>query len=110
MMVPTGFNEAAGNSPAETCRVARAQCAASTNRFNEAAGIHRRKTSSARPDRHARSRGFNEAAGIHRRKRMTEFEEELAGDMGFNEWPPEFTGRKQDRQTGAVLRAREALQ
>ena len=39
-----------------------------TSRFNEAAGIHRRKPSRGAPRSCIRGRGFNEAAGIHRRK------------------------------------------
>ena len=44
----------------------------SKRRFNEAAGIHRRKparTRGAEPEGEAVPGGFNEAAGIHRRKR-----------------------------------------
>ena len=38
-------------------------------RFNEAAGIHRRKLRVRGRDDHERAARFNEAAGIHRRKR-----------------------------------------
>ena len=41
---------------------------ASTARFNEAAGIHRRKGESDRAGGADIEHGFNEAAGIHRRK------------------------------------------
>ena len=41
---------------------------ASETRFNEAAGIHRRKRKGVRVARGQRADCFNEAAGIHRRK------------------------------------------
>ena len=63
----------------------------SSPRFNEAAGIHRRKPMCACVDMDKNHRCFNEAAGIHRRKPPAEDAEpepEAAASMR----PPEFTG------------------
>ena len=40
------------------------------SRFNEAAGIHRRKRRPSGRKQRTTARRFNEAAGIHRRKQM----------------------------------------
>ena len=60
-------------------------------RFNEAAGIHRRKLQPLAADEPERGVGFNEAAGIHRRKQCSRtglHDERLPASMR----PPEFTG------------------
>ena len=78
-----------GNGP---WRPVRFGCAGS--RFNEAAGIHWRKT---RPSPLLRAcvsaPGFNEAAGIHRRKLVTEHFWEFT-QYRASMRPPEFTGGK----------------
>ena len=60
-------------------------------RFNEAAGIHRRKPGRELQATPTRYLGFNEAAGIHRRKRLrraTRARLSFSASMR----PPEFTG------------------
>ena len=52
-------------------------------RFNEAAGIHRRKRAGGPSRLMIHRRCFNEAAGIHRRKRI---------EIRRHNEPPEFTG------------------
>ena len=60
------FNEAAGIHRRKLRPYGRSL--ATTRRFNEAAGIHRRKRAPDQRLRFMRHHGFNEAAGIHRRK------------------------------------------
>ena len=60
-------------------------------RFNEAAGIHRRKLGAAAIGRAAPAWCFNEAAGIHRRK-PPRLPEALKGRQAASMRPPEFTG------------------
>ena len=67
-------------------------------RFNEAAGIHRRKPRCASV-RNTRSERFNEAAGIHRRKPVLEichYSPHILASMR----PPEFTGGNGRGQAG----------
>ena len=61
-----------------------------SRRFNEAAGIHRRKLACLARSYAQRNGCFNEAAGIHRRKRLV-----AVGVVRHREAsmrPPEFTG------------------
>ena len=75
-----------------------------STRFNEAAGIHRRKPGRARRTSGS-SPGFNEAAGIHRRKHGME------RTLGVLEHPasmrpPEFTGG--NKKAAADAKAKKA--
>ena len=95
------FNEAAGIHRRK--RVARVLGEGTTECFNEAAGIHRRKPAWTRRAVTGRPR-FNEAAGIHRRK-------PAAGDpvrrirlVYASMRPPEFTGGNADRRPGRTTR------
>ena len=54
------------------------------SRFNEAAGIHRRKLMQA-SNKHCQVSGFNEAAGIHRRKLTTWMKMKSVLWLRFNE-------------------------
>ena len=60
-------------------------------RFNEAAGIHRRKQLIHLIGILFMQSGFNEAAGIHRRKHAVELRQ-VAVDVNASMRPPEFTG------------------
>ena len=85
---PARFNEAAGIHRRKL--TASYSLPISSHRFNEAAGIHRRKRR-AKMLGGVTLVGFNEAAGIHRRKRAgagAELEALHVASMR----PPEFTG------------------
>ena len=56
-----------------------------TARFNEAAGIHRRKRASGSGQALGDRQGFNEAAGIHRRKPAQHDVRAATGLFRFNE-------------------------
>ena len=60
-------------------------------RFNEAAGIHRRKRLGVKRCLSQAVTGFNEAAGIHRRKPMRA-PTSAAASLNASMRPPEFTG------------------
>ena len=60
-------------------------------RFNEAAGIHRRKPDTRASAAPRWSQSFNEAAGIHRRKRVPVRAPMISGRRASMR-PPEFTG------------------
>ena len=65
------FNEAAGIHRRKRGRYSTSATPTSVNRFNEAAGIHRRKLGNRQAVGMNRvSVSFNEAAGIHRRKQL----------------------------------------
>ena len=70
---------------------ARSSRSAEATRFNEAAGIHRRKPATEHVQQPAKGSSFNEAAGIHRRKlAVDQSAGKTAGIASMR--PPEFTG------------------
>ena len=60
------------------------------NRFNEAAGIHRRKLWRGGAGWRVPGGRFNEAAGIHRRKLPDKYPGKFPAEASMR--PPEFTG------------------
>ena len=87
---PQRFNEAAGIHRRKR-RTASSISGMALRSFNEAAGIHRRKQcQQARPPIRLTT-GFNEAAGIHRRKRNDRVRPLASPDLASMR-PPEFTG------------------
>ena len=78
-----------------------------TRRFNEAAGIHRRKRAMVRSRGHGfmlPEPRFNEAAGIHRRKPPTCGGHGCAEADGASMRPPEFTGGNEVQALPAIKR------
>ena len=73
-----------------------------SSRFNEAAGIHRRKPTARRPVIACAMPSFNEAAGIHRRKPPYVRNSPRSAILASMR-PPEFTGGNCDpRRAGAT--------
>ena len=68
-----------------------------TRRFNEAAGIHRRKRCIPTRAVAAPITRFNEAAGIHRRKRARALAHLAQSYITASMRPPEFTGGNLER-------------
>ena len=77
-------------------------------RFNEAAGIHRRKRTGRANKANRGTACFNEAAGIHRRKHVTRWRPFFilaAASMR----PPEFTGGNQQMASRYIRRAKASM-
>ena len=93
------FNEAAGIHRRKRTDRAEYALQKPSTRFNEAAGIHRRKPAapSVRDVPRRSSDRFNEAAGIHRRKRRDPAVKFASSSQLASMRPPEFTGGNDPR-------------